>query len=93
MAFAESTSVRVFPQAVCDSSSLQPQTASERGLPLSESLGSAPSHRFALRRKSFPAERTYMESPKRSLLQKLFPYAIRRRSTVVANPLQKHKTG
>jgi len=28
-------------------------------------------HRFALRRfeKSFPAERTYMKSPKRSLLQ------------------------
>ena len=44
-------------------------TASECGLPPSESLRSAPSHRFDLRRKSFPAERTYLKSPERSLMQ------------------------
>jgi len=57
-------------------------TASEPGLPLSELLASAPSRLFTLRRKSFPAERTYMKSPKRSLLELLFPYANRRRSTI-----------
>ena len=38
-------------------------TASEHGLPPSASVGNGTSRGFALRRKSFPAERTYMKSP------------------------------
>jgi len=56
-------------------------TTNERGFSLPEWLASAPSRRFNLRRKFFPAERTYMKSPASRLPQKFFPSATGRCST------------